>query len=163
MKCQVCKHADAEWSWQPFGPDESPLSFALPGNHYRGFPVVKVCGFCKREAIENCAETGTPIRFTLKDTEYVFDGKQAPYTPYLWDGGTSGEPGGPDFTMLCRYTPTGHDIVAHVFDKALAQTIIDIYNKAQQKELSDEEVNVLQNKATQELNLYRREQSARRA
>jgi hypothetical protein len=161
MKCQVCNHADAEWSWQPFGPDESPLSFTLPGNHYRGFPVVKVCGFCKREVIENCAETGTPVWFTHKDTEYVFDGTQAPYTPHLWDGGTSGEPGGPDFTMLCRYTPTGHDIVAHVFDKVLAQAIIDAYNKAQQKELSSEEVNVLRNKATQELNLYRREQTAR--
>jgi hypothetical protein len=63
--------------------------------------------------------------------------------------------------MLCRYTPTGHDIVAHVFDKVLAQAIIDAYNKAQQKELSSEEVNVLRNKATQELNLYRREQTAR--
>jgi hypothetical protein len=50
--------------------------------------------------------------------------------------------------------------VAHVFDKVLAQTIIDTYNKAQQKDLSDEEVNVLRNKATQELNLYRREQGA---
>jgi hypothetical protein len=58
-------------------------------------------------------------------------------------------------------TPTGHDIVAHVFDKVLAQAIIDAYNKAQQKELSSEEVNVLRNKATQELNLYRREQTAR--
>ena len=57
-------------------------------------------------------------------------------------------------------TPTGHDIVAHVFDKVLAQAIIDAYNKAQQKDLSDEEVNVLRNKATQELNLYRREQGA---
>ena len=129
MKCQVCRHADAEWSWQPFGPDENPLSFALIGSHYRGFPVVKVCDFCKREAIENCVETGTPVRFTLKETEYVFDGAQPPYNPHLWDGGTSGESGGQDFTMLCRYTPTSHDIVAHVFDKALAEAIMDAYNE----------------------------------
>ena len=130
MKCQICKNAPAEWAWQPFGPHDGPLSFALLGGHYRGFPVIKVCGFCKAERIENCAEPGEPVRFVYKYTPYVFDGKQPPYCPELWDGGTSADDSG-DYTMLCRDTPGGHDIVASVYDPTLAAAIIEAYNKAQ--------------------------------
>jgi hypothetical protein len=44
MKCQVCKQEQAEWAWQPFGPNETPDSYTLIGSHYRGFPVIKVGG-----------------------------------------------------------------------------------------------------------------------
>lgn len=128
MKCQICKHADAEWSWQPWGPDESPLSFTLPGSHYRGFPVVKVCDFCKRESLEVIAITGKRVEFSHKGNTYEFDGIRPPYSPYLWNGGTSGGPDEQTYTMLCRDTPTGHDIVAHVFDAQLAEEIIAVYN-----------------------------------
>ena len=131
MKCQVCKHAPAEWSWQPCGPDENPLSFSLPGNHYRGFPIVKVCDFCKREAIEVAhLPDQKPVRFTYKAIEYVFDGKQRPYAEYLWHGGISGSPGMPDYEMICRYIPDGSDIVAAIYAPGLAQELIDIYNQA---------------------------------
>ena len=47
MNCQHCHQYSAEWAWQPFGPDDSILSFTLLGSHYRGFPVLKVCDNCK--------------------------------------------------------------------------------------------------------------------
>lgn len=49
MKCQACKEQEAEWSWQPWGPDTTPDSFALLGHHYRGFPIIKVCDSCKTD------------------------------------------------------------------------------------------------------------------
>jgi hypothetical protein len=53
MKCAVCNEKQAEWSWQPWGPDEDhKQAFMLPGSHYRGFSVVKVCDCCK-ERIQN--------------------------------------------------------------------------------------------------------------
>lgn len=133
MKCQVCKKAPAEWAWQPWGPDESPLSFALLGSHYRGYPVVKVCGFCKREAIENAKDRGEPVQFQFKGQEYVFDGERDPLVEYLWNGGKSADGDGMEYEMICRDTPTGHDIVGLVYvDLApgLADELIDAYNKA---------------------------------
>jgi len=48
MRCQCCRSEEAQWSWQPFGPDaEAQTAFALPGSHYRGFPVIKVGDHCK--------------------------------------------------------------------------------------------------------------------
>ena len=132
MKCKVCKHAEAEWAWQPWGPGNSHLSFTVLGSHYRGFPVVKVCDFCKREAIENAKESGKPVRFSFTGGDYVFDGERVPFVEYLWNGGTSGDMNG-DFEMICRGTPTGHDIVAVVYTAVapgLADEIIEAYNRA---------------------------------
>ena len=50
-KCAVCGIEDPEYTWQPWGPDESPLWFVLAGNHTRGFPAIAVCQFCKDEKI----------------------------------------------------------------------------------------------------------------
>lgn len=50
MKCQACerKQYPVTWAWQPFGPDDDiEQSFVLPGSHYRGFPVIKLCTSCK--------------------------------------------------------------------------------------------------------------------
>lgn len=66
MRCQVCKQNEAEWSWQPFGPAEGG-SFALPGNHYRGFPVIKTCLACKEKA-----QQGLPVQFSYKNNLYAF-------------------------------------------------------------------------------------------
>lgn len=48
-KCNICRENEATWAWQPFGPNDTPDSFTLPGSHYRGFAVVKVCDSCKVE------------------------------------------------------------------------------------------------------------------
>lgn len=47
-KCRTCNENEATWAWQPFGPNDTPDSFALLGSHYRGYAVVKVCDDCKR-------------------------------------------------------------------------------------------------------------------
>lgn len=49
MKCAILKDHEAEWAWQPFGPDPDPLgTFAELGWHYRGFPVIKISDEAKR-------------------------------------------------------------------------------------------------------------------
>lgn len=65
-KCAVTKTDEVEWYWQPFGPDEGINCFTLPGNHYRGFPVIKI-GQAAKERIES----GLAVTFTYKDVEYV--------------------------------------------------------------------------------------------
>ena len=46
-RCQVCtERHEAAWAWQPFGPGGVDC-FVLPGSHYRGFPVIKVCDAVK--------------------------------------------------------------------------------------------------------------------
>lgn len=45
MKCQICQMNEAEWSKQYIN-DHRP-TYSLPGSHYRGFIVVKVCNECK--------------------------------------------------------------------------------------------------------------------
>ena len=56
--CQLCKNDEAIWAYQPEGPDaEHPL--VLLGNHYRGFPVVKVCDECAKVVRERLAVEST--------------------------------------------------------------------------------------------------------
>ena len=83
MKCQICKDEDAQWAWQPFGPDESPDSFAFLGNHYRGFPVIKVGDVCK-----NAFQTADfEVRFTYKGHHYIGKDHQVrEIEPSLWLG-----------------------------------------------------------------------------
>ena len=100
MKCAICKgksseRADREWTWQPFGPDESPLCFTLPGSHYRGFPAIPVCGFCQREKIE----MGEVVFFRYKGVEYRFcwdDDGERPVATSLWEGGDAAPINGQD-------------------------------------------------------------------
>lgn len=67
-KCQCCKEEEASWSWQPFGPGEDTnTAFVLPGNHYRGFPVIKVCSTCKDAFTSGDFE----VEFVYKHTRYV--------------------------------------------------------------------------------------------
>lgn len=71
-KCQICKQNERTWTWQPFGPDESPTgSFSVPGSHYRGFPTIGVCDDCK-ENIENGVET----HYTYRGQEYIVNKKE---------------------------------------------------------------------------------------
>ena len=65
MKCQCCKNEEAIWAWQPFGPNESPDSFMALGDHYRGFPVIKVGEVCK-----DFFQAGKPVNFTHRAHEY---------------------------------------------------------------------------------------------
>lgn len=65
--CVFCE-APAEMAWQPFGPDENPLTYTRLGSHYRGFTVIPVCGFCQRERIE----AGDLMYFQHRKIEYTF-------------------------------------------------------------------------------------------
>lgn len=64
-KCQVCRDDQATWAWQPFGPNDTPDSFTLLGNHYRGFTVIKVCDSCKRQF-----QRGSALVFTYQYVLY---------------------------------------------------------------------------------------------
>lgn len=67
MNCQCCKEQEAEWSWQPFGPGIGTEGvFTLPGSHYRGYPVIKICSECKA-----IIQHGTAVHFTYKSTRYT--------------------------------------------------------------------------------------------
>jgi hypothetical protein len=66
MKCQCCKNEEATWAWQPFGLGETTV-FTLPGNHHRGFPVIKVCDKCKVAFQSGRSE----VTFTYKKVRYV--------------------------------------------------------------------------------------------
>jgi hypothetical protein len=55
---------ESEWSMQPLGPDEK-VTFTLPGSHYRGFPVVRVCEVCRTKY-----KSGKNLTFTHKKVEY---------------------------------------------------------------------------------------------
>jgi len=57
-QCQVCHEGEAIYAWQPFGPAEEYFegdAFLAPGHHYRGFPVIKVCGGCQEEIASGIA------------------------------------------------------------------------------------------------------------
>lgn len=66
MKCQCCKQEEAEFAWQPFGPDDDPARFALLGNHYRGFPVIRIGQNCKTAFL-----SGAEVSFLYKKMCYV--------------------------------------------------------------------------------------------
>ena len=57
MKCRVCRSKEAEWAWQPWGPGKENDTFTLPGSHYRGFPIVKICTDCKERIQKGAAVT----------------------------------------------------------------------------------------------------------
>lgn len=69
VQCQTCQYKnkqEAVWACQPFGPDEG-LVFTTLGNHYRGFPIIKVCDLCKR-----IMQRGYPAKyFTYKGIRYA--------------------------------------------------------------------------------------------
>ena len=64
-KCRICREDEETWAWQPFGPSDTPNSFTLPGNHYRGFAVIKVCDDCKR-----LFQAGNALVFKYKHVLY---------------------------------------------------------------------------------------------
>lgn len=71
MNCRICKAKSDELNvCQPFGPDDKPV-FVLPGNHYRGFPTIRVCDACK-ERIEH----GEEITITYKGQQAIINEKQ---------------------------------------------------------------------------------------
>lgn len=82
MKCQICKHDEAIWAWQPFGPDER-WSFTALGCHYRGFPVIKICDQC-HDLIE---DTTSFFEFDFQGQGYIIDsnGKIYPVPNYVGD------------------------------------------------------------------------------
>lgn len=65
--CKICGIVECDYVYQPFGPDENPHEhMTLLGNHYRGFPVIKVCGYCRDDIAK-----GTPVEFVYKDKRYI--------------------------------------------------------------------------------------------
>lgn len=123
-RCQICRApgVEAEWSWQPWGPGDEALTFTLAGSHYRGFPAIPICSFCKEERVK----AGETVTFTYRKVEYRCVAARTPVAVSLWDGGTTvGLDGDASTaTMLCRDTPTGHEIVALVSDPHLASEIV---------------------------------------
>ena len=70
MKCQSCKTNEATWNWQPDGLNEDPRQgFTAFGWHYRGFPVIKVCGACK----DNITD-GNDVQFQYKGKSLLLQG-----------------------------------------------------------------------------------------
>jgi len=64
-KCRICHEELALWAWQPFGPGKPREGFTLLGNHYRGFPVIKICESCKKSY-----QAGNAKVFTFKHDLY---------------------------------------------------------------------------------------------
>lgn len=59
-KCQMCRRNAAEWTCQPFGPDDT-VTFTTPGNHYRGFVAMACCDECKQRI-----QAGETVEATYK-------------------------------------------------------------------------------------------------
>ncbi len=67
MQCQICRNRARDWAWQPFGPGESGVTFSLPGSHYRGFPTIMICSYCKEQV-----ERGEAVSFLYHGQRIVF-------------------------------------------------------------------------------------------
>jgi len=67
----------ATWAWQPFGPAEDSRCVTTLGNHYRGFPVIKICDDCYRDL-----DNGHTLVFTYKSVRYYSDGFALQETPF---------------------------------------------------------------------------------
>ena len=82
-RCNICDSLTIElYAWQPFGPNKDATegsAFALPGHHYRGFPVIKVCETCMESILEE--RSGA---FTYKGVFYYveLDTPPAPYQSF---------------------------------------------------------------------------------
>ena len=123
MKCHACHQEEAQWAWQPFGPDETPDSFQLLGSHYRGFPVVKVCSTCK-----SAFQTGDfVVRFPYKGHRFLARDHTVQYEEVsLWNGGTSTPASLADqsATMIMQDTIGDSELVALVFNPPLVNAFI---------------------------------------
>src|SRR5260370_3422968 len=115
MKCHSCHEQEAQWAWQPFGPDKTPESFQLLVSHYRGFPIVKVCSTCKL-----AFQTGDfVVRFTYKGHRFLAKDHAVQYEEVsLWNGGTStmSSLADPSATMLMQDTLWESQLCAIEFD-----------------------------------------------
>jgi hypothetical protein len=72
-RCSICGPGalgdrSAVWAWQPFGPDERVAAFTVAGSHYRGFPAIKVCSFCREDLVQGCRRG-----FTYRGERFVAD------------------------------------------------------------------------------------------
>ena len=116
MKCQACKRQESElWAWQPFGPGEDIRTmFMVPGSHYRGFPIIKVCDSCK-----NDFEHGDfAVRFEYKGHKYIGENHQVrEVDASLWLGEecVPSELNDAPAIYLNRDTAKGIDVAAIVY------------------------------------------------
>lgn len=79
-KCVSCKINEAEWAFQPFGPDEK-FSVSLLGWHYRGFAVIKLCNDCKDELVDH-----NGFEFDYQGNHYIMDdGECVEVPPFVSD------------------------------------------------------------------------------
>jgi hypothetical protein len=122
LKCQICKDEEAEWAWQPFGPDTSPDSYALLGSHYRGHPVIKVGDVCKTAFQSGDFE----VKFEYKGYHFIGKDHQVKEVHIsLWDGGAcSFDSCRGSGTSVMKDTLDGHELVAIVADAGLVNTFI---------------------------------------
>ncbi|SRR6266700_5307717 len=145
MKCQICHDEQAEWAWQPWGPNETSDSYALLGSHYRGFPIIKVGSVCKNAFQSGDFEVG----FEYKGHRFVGKNHEVKETDVrLWLGEshhTSDLQPTIPLRALMRDTPQkGIDIAALVFEDN--SDLISIFVAAPQLMEACEEVDGLRDK-----------------
>ncbi len=58
IKCEHCKTNEAVWAMQIIPGNDGRPSFTLPGSHYRGFPVLKVCNGCREHFLAQYERDG---------------------------------------------------------------------------------------------------------
>jgi hypothetical protein len=75
-RCVTCRD-EADWTWQPCGPGETPLSFTLPGSHARGFPALAICESC----MALIREGESLLFFTYKRAQYRWTGTAVEAVP----------------------------------------------------------------------------------
>lgn len=113
-KCHVCKEQEAEWGWQPLGPENGIGNFVQIGEKiWKGFPIIKICSSCKLAA--QSGEFSVP--FIYKGHTYLAKNHNIQETNIsLWNGGTcstdSLHPS--DATAIMLDTPESHELVALV-------------------------------------------------
>lgn len=77
-RCNSClSHRDDNWAWQPFGPGVVS-TLTTPGAHYRGFPVLRLCPRCKRQA-----EREGKLSFSYRDKWFIADWSHDQVSPLI--------------------------------------------------------------------------------
>lgn len=124
MKCQICKEEQAAWSWQPFGPGETPNEYALIGSHTRGFPVIKVGDVCK-----NAFQTGDfEVKFSYEGCHFIGKNHQVKEIHVsLWNGGTTAlwpDTTNETATMIMKDSIGPSELAALVLDPELIKAFV---------------------------------------
>lgn len=82
-RCELCRLNNAIYAWQPLGPDESPRSLQVLGSHYRGFPLIRVCGECADPISQSPLSSNSRVpSFVYKGQAYIVENEQVIKVPF---------------------------------------------------------------------------------